>query len=52
MYEIDKKEFDEIDKRGIIEAKYMKIFEILIRLRQICCHRSLFKTKSKFSNVE
>ena len=30
----------------------MKIFEILMRLRQICCHPALFKSVTKFSSVE
>jgi SNF2 family DNA or RNA helicase len=30
----------------------MKIFEILMRLRQICCHPILFKSITKFSSVQ
>lgn len=51
IYEASKKEFDELEKQGAIEAKYMKIFEILIRLRQICCHPVLFKSISKMNNL-
>jgi SNF2 family DNA or RNA helicase len=50
VYEASKKEFDELANHGIIEAKFMKIFEILMRLRQICCHPALFRSVTKFSN--
>lgn len=52
VYEASKKEFDELDRQGTVEAKYMKIFEILIRLRQICCHPSLFRNVSKINGIE
>lgn len=42
-------EIDALIERGILEAKYMQVLEMLIRLRQICCHPILFKSVSKFS---
>lgn len=41
-----------MEKQGAIEAKYMKILEILVRLRQICCHPMLFKSISKLNNID
>lgn len=52
VYEASKKEFDELADHGIVEAKFMKIFEILMRLRQICCHPALFRSVTKFSTKE
>jgi DNA repair protein RAD5 len=52
VYESSKSDFDELDKAGVVEAKFMKIFEILMRLRQICCHPALFKSVTKFSSKE
>ena len=48
IYESSRNKIDELDKLGVLEARYMQVLEILMRLRQICCHPALFKSITKF----
>ena len=48
VYESTKAKIDELDKLGIITARYMQVLEILVKLRQVCCHPLLFKSVTKF----
>jgi SNF2 family DNA or RNA helicase len=48
LYDSSRKTIEDLDKQGILEARYMQVFEILMRLRQICCHPILFKSASKY----
>lgn len=49
MYASSRASFDELIEKGILEAKYMQVFEMLMRLRQICCHPILFKSAARFT---
>lgn len=49
IYDSSKSDFDALIDKGILEAKYMQVLEMLMRLRQICCHPILFKSVAKFS---
>lgn len=37
---------------GILMSKYMKMFELLLRLRQICDHPFLMTTRSDVRNID
>lgn len=51
IYAASRSDFDALIEKGILEAKYMQVLEILMRLRQICCHPILFKSVTKFSKT-
>jgi SNF2 family DNA or RNA helicase len=44
----NKMEINDLLEKGILEAKYMEVLEMLMRLRQICCHPILFKSVANF----
>jgi SNF2 family DNA or RNA helicase len=48
IYECSRSTIEELDRQGILEARYMQVFEILIKLRQICCHPMLYKSAAKY----
>lgn len=48
VFESSKLKMEELDRLGILETKYMQVLEILMRLRQICCHPLLYKSITNF----
>jgi DNA repair protein RAD5 len=52
IYSSSRSSFDELIEKGILEAKYMQVLEMLMRLRQICCHPILFKSVAKFTKSQ
>ncbi|CAD8173135.1 unnamed protein product [Paramecium pentaurelia] len=52
---MEKKSQDEVEgylAKGILMSQYMKVFELLIRLRQICDHPLLITSRSDVKNID
>ena len=52
VYMKSKKEFDDLLSKGTFLSNYMHVFDILMRLRQICDHPYLMLTRSDYANKD
>ncbi|KRX00260.1 P-loop containing nucleoside triphosphate hydrolase [Pseudocohnilembus persalinus] len=51
LHKKSKKEFDGLLQQGVLLARYIQIFELLMRLRQMCDHPFLIQTRSDFCDL-
>lgn len=51
MYTRSKEEFDGYMSKGVLLASYMKVFELILRLRQLCDHPFLISLRADYSNL-
>ncbi|KAL4474868.1 hypothetical protein ABPG74_001564 [Tetrahymena malaccensis] len=52
VHQTSKEEFDGFLSQGVLLSNYMKVFELLLRLRQICDHIFLLTTRGDVTNTD